>query len=645
MRSQGTRNRELAVCIGLGLGLGIGIVGGGVLGSCIGGVSTNSVACGSMDDCAAGQACVAGVCTAICLSDADCAPAESCVDSSCRVVHTECTAAVECLTPAPCQTTDAASCRGGTCHYQTVVCHQTSPCMLATGTCNPDIAGCRGAGCCEFDPAWPGDSSEPQPACPLAADDPNDSFTWSGLCNHDGACAGCTDVAQCNSQNQCAVDFCGPDFTCQVNVTSLEGRDCTLASANDGACVVQGAATATCLLKDGQRCDTPGQCISGFCADGVCCNNACNGTCNQCNAVGAEGVCSAKPSSCTGNCVGCVAATAASGSIYQCEAQPAACVATCTGACTAASATQFNCGSTYCGGNCVACDGAGTCVASPSACYGTCSNCTATGANTYSCGLTRCSGGCVSCNTGSGACVAAPSACDASCKVCDNTGTDNYNCSAGSKCGGNCVSCDGAGGCVANQSACNGNCSTCGYAAVNTYNCGANSCGACTRCNGSGSCVYGDYSTSDCTTNYTCYAAGVCRKANLQSCTASAECASDLCLARACTAALWKGCASDGDCTGYGTCGAGLCLWNGAICSAAVDGSTGEGRVVSGAVQVKLTAPGWCAYPAPGSWVAGIMTSCCGASPCSVMSSTASARLGTSGVTVCETSCASGAWH
>src|SRR5215213_11729904 len=45
----------------------------------------------------------------------------------------------------------------------------------------------------------------------------------------------------------------------------------------------------------GQRCDGGGQCASGFCVDGVCCNIACTGACMQCNLPDRAGECAPSP--------------------------------------------------------------------------------------------------------------------------------------------------------------------------------------------------------------------------------------------------------------------------------------------------------------------------------------------------------------
>ena len=51
-------------------------------------------------------------------------------------------------------------------------------------------------------------------------------------------------------------------------------------------------ANGACKLKAGQSCTIASQCVSGFCADKVCCDNACTGQCEACAETGSEGTCS-----------------------------------------------------------------------------------------------------------------------------------------------------------------------------------------------------------------------------------------------------------------------------------------------------------------------------------------------------------------
>ena len=50
-------------------------------------------------------------------------------------------------------------------------------------------------------------------------------------------------------------------------------------------------ALPTTLKAFGDSCTADGQCYSGHCADGVCCNTACGGLCMRCDVAGKEGQC------------------------------------------------------------------------------------------------------------------------------------------------------------------------------------------------------------------------------------------------------------------------------------------------------------------------------------------------------------------
>ncbi len=58
-------------------------------------------------------------------------------------------------------------------------------------------------------------------------------------------------------------------------------------------CGISGNCTARKGLGD--ACQGTQQCHSGFCADGVCCNSACDGECSGCNEPGFAGACSPRP--------------------------------------------------------------------------------------------------------------------------------------------------------------------------------------------------------------------------------------------------------------------------------------------------------------------------------------------------------------
>jgi hypothetical protein len=129
---------------------------------------------------------------------------------------------------------DGGLCDGGTCD----VLQQCTNGQIDTGETDVDCGG-------------------PCPNCENGLDCDVDGDCQSDVCNG-GTCAACTLDADCN----------GDDY-------------CEDAGANDGDCrAPQGV---------GAACDRPEECTLGFCPeDGVCCDEACNGTCEACGAGSCE---------------------------------------------------------------------------------------------------------------------------------------------------------------------------------------------------------------------------------------------------------------------------------------------------------------------------------------------------------------------
>ncbi len=80
----------------------------------------------------------------------------------------------------------------------------------------------------------------------------------------------------------CPSGLCLDATTCDVNCNATScptGQICTAAMR----CVTPAA--------DGEACTAGDECISGSCADGVCCNSACGDVCESCDQPGREGRC------------------------------------------------------------------------------------------------------------------------------------------------------------------------------------------------------------------------------------------------------------------------------------------------------------------------------------------------------------------
>jgi hypothetical protein len=142
------------------------------------------------------------------------------------------------------------------------------------------------------------------------------------MCGHDGTCdgnGGCryypdgvackaaacqaasyVPASACDGQGACvagkAVD-CTP-YVCDSTTGAPACRtDCRAGGADCAAPAV--CNNSSCGVKpkqaNGAGCVAAADCMSGFCADGVCCAAACTGACVSCNQAGAEGMCKPLP--------------------------------------------------------------------------------------------------------------------------------------------------------------------------------------------------------------------------------------------------------------------------------------------------------------------------------------------------------------
>jgi hypothetical protein len=352
--------------------------------------------------------------------------------------------------------------------------------------------------------------------------------------------------------------------------------------------------------KKGEPCGAGGACLTGLtCADGVCCETACQGNCSACNLAGREGTCSPipagmapatghsacgtdAPSSCQkdGTCDGsgacrlypvgttcraskCDPTTDAFTPDFKCDGRgvcdsnialpcaPYKCkdATTCWSACT--DSTQCALGKSCVNGSCGLKGPGATCVQGAECASGFCAD--------GVCCDRACTAGCESCALPrmGGTCTPVPMGMDPK-GVCPAGTAENAVCSPGG--------CDGSGGtaclkaststmcrmgsCAAgiavNPATCqsNGACPPISQTVCGVYACGATSCN--TGCNADPDCVMGYY----CASNRTCQA----KKTPGLGCAANNECQPGLtcldsvcCMTSACPNC--RNCGSDGTCS------------------------------------------------------------------------------------------------
>jgi len=131
----------------------------------------------------------------------------------------------------------------------------------------------------------------------------NTNETWEYKVTDLGNGEGCAAA----TASSCASGFCVEGVCCGVAACSGACQSCSVAG-HEGTCVRAAPGTevpgscaggqacdgnGNCKAKNGLACGSASACASGFCVDGVCCENACDGTCVSCNQAGRAGKCSA----------------------------------------------------------------------------------------------------------------------------------------------------------------------------------------------------------------------------------------------------------------------------------------------------------------------------------------------------------------
>jgi len=511
-------------------------------------------ACANNDQCQTGF-CVDGYCcgtscTALC-NRCDITPGQCTNIAASQDPDNECNGAGTC----------GGTCNGsGSCQFPPVTlncgncirCNGLGDCsnLSASGT-DPDIQCgmcevCDGAGVCTAAAS----GTDPKGEC-----DPDAQST----CNKDGTCDGsagcrlwldgtecvapkcttgigyskriCDGVGACGDPTQTACDpyVCGANACltqCQTDTDCIDTHYCELSS---NSCVAKKAVP--------EACEGNNQCVSGFCADGLCCSTACNTECEACNLAGSEGTCTFHPQDsdpeddcttckvCNGS-GSCVDVPNNADPLNECSQQPAV---TCDddGVCDGQGACRLWAANTVCVAptcsNATAqltdsCDGLGTCVDGGSQ---SCSP--------YQCANTSCA---TTCMTDDG-CVATHW-CNT--PVCQPKKTLGIPCSGSNECqSGFCV--DG----VCCATACTSVCAQCNLPGTegtcDAHDAGTDPESGCGDyyCNGIGYCHNTCSTDSDCKADHWCSGNTCVDKKTLgETCSGNNQCMSEFCIDGVC---------------------------------------------------------------------------------------------------------------
>jgi hypothetical protein len=225
-----------------------------------------------------------------------------------------------CISPTDCS---SGNCIDGFCCESAC----TSPCAQCNivgseGACLPSGSGAAGAPSCA-----PYLCDGASISCPSSCGDGTEcstSFCVDGVCCDtacDGACQTCVaagafgtcqnksagsacSAPSCATGSQSYIDICDSSGTCLESgsracapyTCNAAATACLQACALDVDCTAgTHCDSGTCINDSSVACANDGECGSGFCVEGLCCDSACDGACESCTLAGQEGTCAPSP--------------------------------------------------------------------------------------------------------------------------------------------------------------------------------------------------------------------------------------------------------------------------------------------------------------------------------------------------------------
>ncbi|HVU51172.1 MAG TPA: hypothetical protein VHL80_10825 [Polyangia bacterium] len=505
--------------------------------SCEGNVYTPPSTCGATGQCAppdslpcAPYTCNGNTCFNACATDNNCVAPNVCNGNSCGKKMR----GASCSNPNEC---GSGFCAQGVCCDAACAGACTSCALTGTlGTCTnvpndaPDPAdlcvdqgpascGTNGrcqAGACQ---KYASGTSCAASTCPASTT----TFTPDSTCDGSGACV--TPAASSCFPYQCGAAVC--KASCTNDVDCAAPAVCT-----NGSCGLKGL---------GKSCADGDECQSTFCAQGVCCDTACDGTCTSCVLSGSLGHC--------GN-----VADGNADARGRCLDQGAMSCGT-DGACDGNGACRLYAAGTACAP--ASCPASSSTLTQVRACdgKGACKPATTLSCAPYLCnGLSACKAAC----TVDADCLA-PDICDPQTNLCGNKRRLGQTCALTADCltGNFCVDgvCCASSSCALCQTCATGSCANVGAGVPephagcpasppcgNTGNC--NGAGACEQAGSSVACGAASCSVSTFTPVSHCTGAGACATPTTSSCSPY------VCGSNACKVT----CANDADCVAPFTC-------------------------------------------------------------------------------------------
>jgi hypothetical protein len=268
--------------------------------ACSGGALMPASSCDGNGTCLTGSAincapsmCIGDACKVVCGSTADCAAPNVCTNGSCgpRGLGQPCT--------------DAKQCRSGFC-ADGVCCDGACGGRCMNCALPPTLGRCTAVAENAPDPRLAAGVTDATRICP---DQGAASCGTNGHCDGAGGCQRYPAGTVCRQQScDAAMGRWTPRAVCRDGACEMPAAQSCAPYKCDGARCGTGcdgtedcAGTNLCLAGScgkkalGALCARAEECSSNFCAQGVCCNARCNGTCQACNLAGSVGTCANVP--------------------------------------------------------------------------------------------------------------------------------------------------------------------------------------------------------------------------------------------------------------------------------------------------------------------------------------------------------------
>src|SRR5687767_1033571 len=132
----------------------------------------------------------------------------------------------------------------------------------------------------------------------------------TAMCEDETTCQGSRGEVDC-VRNMCVTELgVADDTACGATIMALECEpyvpvfcngmpsqpvaECPTTCMMDDECIAAAHCSGECVmdLPAGSACARSGECVDGLtCADGVCCNETCDGDCRACDTMGMRGTC------------------------------------------------------------------------------------------------------------------------------------------------------------------------------------------------------------------------------------------------------------------------------------------------------------------------------------------------------------------